>query len=203
MPDITIGIQHMNSWSGSLIDPVSNLYNRRIYLFTGITDDVVGVPPMDKHREQLSVFADPEKLTYVLCGGASHTFPTDSNAPGNSPCSQTASPYISNCGYDGAGEVLKWMYGDLAARNDDTLTGHVLDFDQSGSFVAEAMASTGYMYVPKACQDGHLCKLHVALHGCRQSAGFIGTTFVNNTGYNKWAGKSSLCLKQQGKLISF
>jgi hypothetical protein len=55
-------------------------------------------------------------------------FPTDFDGSGDNSCSQAASPYISNCGYDGAGAVLRWMYGELQARNTGTLSGSVVSF---------------------------------------------------------------------------
>ena len=45
--------------------------------------------------------------------GAGHSFPTDNY--GN-PCGTTESPYITNCGFDGAGAALQWIYGSLKPR---------------------------------------------------------------------------------------
>lgn len=46
------------------------------------------------------------------------------------------------------------------------------------------MAATGYLYVPPACRaSGSRCGIHIALHGCRQSA----KTFASTAGYNNWA----------------
>ena len=67
----------------------------------------------------------------------------------------------------GAGSaVLQWMYGDLSPRNDGRLSAQVTKYDQSGSFGTDGMASSGYIYVPSACAQGAMCKLHIALHGC-------------------------------------
>ena len=190
-PSITRPTDNMRSWSGDKIDPVENLRNRKIYLETGTADPTVGVNPMNKLRDQLAEFSDPAKVSYIKTEGAGHTFPTDFDAPGNAPCDVgSQSPFISNCGYDGAGEVLKWMYGELQPRNDGELTGSLIEFDQTGSFGAAGMAATGYVYIPAACQDGSVkCKLHVALHGCKQDPSHIDTKFIDNTGYTKWAGK--------------
>ena len=46
-----------------------------------------------------------------------------------------------------------------------------------------SMAPTGYAYIPKNCDTGR-CPVHIALHGCEQSEEFIGTRFVQYTGYN-------------------
>lgn len=49
------------------------------------------------------------------------------------------------------------------------------------------MGATGYVYVPKACASGKRCALHVAFHGCSQSADVVGDAFVRDAGYNRWA----------------
>lgn len=46
------------------------------------------------------------------------------------------------------------------------------------------MAATGYLYVPPSCrQAAGNCRIHVALHGCKQDA----KTFAATAGYNNWA----------------
>lgn len=46
------------------------------------------------------------------------------------------------------------------------------------------MARTGYIYVPPSCRPtGSACRVHVALHGCKQDA----RTFALKAGYNNWA----------------
>ncbi|KAH6867573.1 Alpha/Beta hydrolase protein [Thelonectria olida] len=187
-PSITQPVANMKSWSGNRIDSVANLKNRQIYMQVGSADTTVGPKPMNQLKSQLANFDDSSKVSFVSTNGAAHVFPTDFDGSGNSACNQAASPYISNCGYDGAGGVLRWMYGELHARNTGTLSGSVVSFAQTGSYGASGMAGTGYLYVPQACQGGSIvCKLHVALHGCQQSYSQIGSKFIDNTGYNKWA----------------
>lgn len=46
------------------------------------------------------------------------------------------------------------------------------------------MADTGYLYVPSSCRSsGSRCRIHIALHGCKQNA----KEFANTAGYNNWA----------------
>jgi poly(3-hydroxybutyrate) depolymerase len=47
----------------------------------------------------------------------------------------------------------------------------------------------GYLFVPKACEPGagQLCRLHVVLHGCLQSAEVLGDEFYTKIGVNEWA----------------
>lgn len=46
------------------------------------------------------------------------------------------------------------------------------------------MADTGYLYVPPSCRSsGSRCRIHIALHGCKQTA----KEFAVTAGYNNWA----------------
>ena len=190
VPSITQPTANMESWSGDQIDSVSNLDSRKIYMQVGSIDTTVGPNVMHQLDNQLSNFYNSANVTFVTTPGAAHTFPTDLNTPGDNLCSESYSPYISDCGYDGAGGVLQWMYGTLQPRNEGQLSGSVVSFTQSGSYGAPGMDSTGYLYVPAACQTGStVCKLHVAMHGCLQSHSLVGLAFVDYAGYNLWAGR--------------
>lgn len=189
-PSITTPVANMKAWSGNQIDNVSNLQNRKVYLEVGNSDTTVGPNPMNQLSSQLSSFVQSSNVKYDKRAGQAHTFPTDFDGSGNNACGTTGSPYISNCRFDGAGTVLQQMYGSLNPRNTGTLSGTTVSFDQTGTYGLAGMGTTGYLYVPKACQSGStVCKLHVSVHGCLQSYGQIGTKWIDNTGYNKWAGK--------------
>jgi poly(3-hydroxybutyrate) depolymerase len=55
------------------------------------------------------------------------------------------------------------------------------------------MAEDGYVYVPKSCgQDSSACRVHIALHGCEQSAKVVGKDFYSRTGYNNWADSNKM-----------
>ncbi len=45
--------------------------------------------------------------------------------------------------------------------------------------------------MPQACRKA-ACRIHVAFHGCRQSARQIGRRFVEGAGYNSWADSNRL-----------
>lgn len=188
-PSITQPLANMKSWSGNQIDTTANLAQRKVYLQVGSSDTTVGPNPMHALQSQLSNFASSANMTFVTTSGAAHTFPTDFDGSGDNACGSALSPYISNCGYDGAGGVLKWLLGNLKARNTGTLSGQTVSFSQTGSYGASGMDTTGYLYIPAACQTGKtVCTLHVALHGCLQSYSQIGSKYIDNTGFNKWAG---------------
>jgi poly(3-hydroxybutyrate) depolymerase len=194
-PAISTPVANMKSWSGNQIDTTNNLAGRRIYLWVGSSDTTVGPNVENQLQKELGNFDTASNVSSVVSSGAVHTFPTDFTASGDNSCNSSVSPYISNCGYDGAGAALKWMYGSLSARNDGALGGTVVAFDQTAFVSAgNGMDTTGYLYVPAACAAGGttVCKLHVALHGCLQSYSNIQMQFVNNTGYNKWADTNNI-----------
>jgi poly(3-hydroxybutyrate) depolymerase len=184
----------LNSWSTSgAIDNKSNIAGQKVYLFIGTSDTTVGQNPVTALKTQYTNNGVPAgNLQHVVRSGASHTFPTDFDSTGNNSCGSAASPYISNCSYDGAKAVLEQFYGTLAARNNAPAAGNYIQFNQSQFTSNPGMASTGYLYVPANCASGSQCKLHVALHGCQQSTDKIGDKFVKNTGYTRWADTNSI-----------
>lgn len=195
MYNATIGAQKLatmqgslNAWSGTLIDDRANAAAQKVYLFVGTSDFTVGPNPMNAVQQQYRDNGVPAtSLQYVQRSGTAHVFPTDFAASGNNACNSSASPYIANCGYDGAKAVLSMFYGTLAPRNDAPAAGNYLEFDQAAFTANPGMAATGWLYVPAACAAGTACRLHVALHGCKQDTASIGTAFVKNTGYTRWA----------------
>jgi len=167
---------------------------QKIYLFVGTSDYTVGPNPMNAVQTQYTNNGVPAaSLSYVQRASTAHTFPTDFDSTGNNSCSSTASPYISNCGYDGAKAALSSFYGALNARNDAPAAANYTQFDQTPYTAGNAgMDSTGWLYVPASCAGGAQCKLHVALHGCAQTQGQIGDKFVKNTGYTRWADTNNI-----------
>lgn len=181
--------KNMASWSGNQIDNLSNLKTRKIFLEVGTSDTTVGPNSMNALQAQLQSYSSAENTAYIKRAGQAHVFPTNFDGQGNNQCGSSTSPYIANCGYDGAGEILEWMYGNLNPKA-SSAQGSFVTFDQTGKYGAGGMASSGALYVPKACQDGKTtCKLHVALHGCQQTMSAIGNKYTVNTGYNEWAGQ--------------
>ena len=178
----------IDDWSGKLIADKARVAQQRVFLFIGSRDDTVGIRPVQALRSQYRRNGvDGEALAYVRRDGAAHVFPTDFDASGNNDCRSSKEPFISNCGYDGAKAVLTHLYGPLQPRNDAPAARQYRRFDQARYGEPPGMADTGWLFVPADCQDGERCRLHVALHGCRQSEGQIGERFVRNTGYTRWA----------------
>ena len=178
----------INNWSGTLIDDKANIANQRIFMFVGDSDTTVGPNPMSAVRSQYAANGVSESnLEYVRRAGTAHVFPTDFDASGNNNCGTSTSPFISNCGFDGARAALTRFYGPLDPRNDSPATVNYLEFDQTAFTTNPGMAPTGWLYVPSDCDAGVTCRLHVALHGCQQGYATIGDRFIRNTGYTRWA----------------
>ena len=182
--------------SAGRIDPLLNLTHRRIYVFSGTDDSVVRQPAVDATVSFFRhVGVQGENLKYVNTVPAGHAVITPSY--GND-CSANAAPYISHCrvgsqAYDQAGAILQHIYGELHPRV-DTPTGQVVSFNQRAyATAATGMAETGYLYVPQSCTAASArCKVHVAIHGCRQAAESVGNQFYTDTGYNNWADGNDL-----------
>ena len=179
-----------------LIDPTANLAHQKIWMFSGTADTVVPQPVMNDLYGYFSHYIPTNRIRYKKDIAAEHAMPTDGYGNG---CAHLGDPYIANCHYDAAGEMLQWLYdGTLTPRNNGAPAGRLIEFDQR-EFVADhspllhGLAETGYVYVPAACEaSGTVCRLHVAFHGCRQNAAAVGRKFVEHAGYNKWADSNRL-----------
>ncbi len=184
-----------NTWAGQgLIDPVSNLQNSKIYLFSGSLDSVVKTGGMDALRTYYNSFVPAANVVYKKDLAAEHAMVTDDFG---SSCSTKGAPYINNCNFDLAGTMLQHLYGPLTARNNAALpTGNFIEFNQSEFISNHGMATTGWAYVPQACQAGgtQTCRLHVVLHGCKQNITDVQQKYVRNTGYNRWADSNNMVM---------
>ena len=184
-----------NTWaSQGVIDPVANLQNSKVYLFSGSLDSVVKTGVMDALRTYYNSFVPAANVVYKKDIAAEHAMVTDDY--GNA-CSTKGAPYISDCNFDLAGAMLQHLYGTLNARNNATLpTGNYIEFNQSEFITNHGMATTGWAYVPQACQAGGTatCKLHVVLHGCKQNISDVQQQYVRNTGYNRWADTNNIVM---------
>ncbi len=179
--------------SSGAIDNKANIAGQKVYLFIGTSDTTVGPNPTTALKTQYTNNGvSSANLEHVVRSGAAHTFPTDFDSTGNNSCGTAASPYISNCSYDGAKAVLQKFYGTLNARNNAPAASNYIEFNQAEFTSNPGMATNGWLYVPASCTSGTQCKLHVALHGCQQSTDKIGDKYVKNTGYSRWADTNNI-----------
>lgn len=169
------------------IDPIADVVRDRIYLFTGTSDRTVA-PAIVRHASEFYEKLGVPKANIDLVSDlpAGHAFVTDDEG---SACSVSSEPYVVNCGYDQAGALLKFIYGDLRPRA-TTLSGNFFDFDQR-PFVSDdnsaELAETGVVYVPKSCTETPGCRVHIAFHGCAQNREAVGDTFIKESGFARWA----------------
>ncbi len=168
------------------IDDPSWLAPDRVFLFHGSHDETVGAAVVDSLQRFYLAFIPPERIRYETGIGAAHGFPARGKGV---PCSTAATPWINDCDYDAAGELLKYLY-DRLREPKGQLRGQLLSFDQgrykTGGMLA-SLEDDGWLYLPKECAAGSACRIHVAFHGCLQGSGFIGDTFARDSGYNRWA----------------
>ncbi|MEM7707123.1 MAG: PHB depolymerase family esterase [Pseudomonadota bacterium] len=166
------------------IDSLIHLDGDQVWLFSGGADTAVASDVVDAGGVFYGALERATGLAVQLdTVPAAHGFPTvDQGAD----CSEFVSPYINACGYDVAGEMLKVLYDSPDA---------VAAADPSGQFVpvsvpgaeAASLLDEASIYVPPQCAAGDRCGIHVSLHGCQQSSEVIGDTYIQLTGYNRWA----------------
>jgi hypothetical protein len=181
------------------IDPTSHLSVQKVYIFHGFNDAIVAESVTDAaakfYRHYLGE-AGRGNLFYQSTVGAGHSqvLVKGRHAQDANACPANQIPYINECDYDQAGIILQHIYGALNPPSTGRLGGSVKSFSQAKYTSPDkpgalSMGDTGYLFVPKDCEPGQgfSCRVHVALHGCRQDAGDIGTRYVDEAGYNAWA----------------
>ena len=200
LEDTTIG------WSKQkLIDPLSDLKGQPVYMWSGLADTTVLQPVMNALQTFYQDFG-ANVFQYDNNFWAQHGWESPS---GSLSCPEFAPPFVIQCTgadrnppdtsaglttvYDSEQVWLTRFFGALKPKNTTgTLAGTIVSFDQNqfapgGSASAISMDSTGYAFVPQACAQGKSCGLVLALHGCLQYYGLVGSAFVDDAGINEWA----------------
>ncbi|KVL49489.1 poly(3-hydroxybutyrate) depolymerase [Burkholderia territorii] len=179
---------------GEIDDPAA-LRGQRIYVFSGAKDTVVSTRVVDQTARFYTLAQVPaSNLQYRESPDAGHAFIT--NRAEDNACSANASPYIDNCGFQQAHDIVRWIYG----TSDKPLNppaaqaaGKLLKFDQR-AFDTQRRASlgdTGYAYVPADCERV-ACAVHVVFHGCVQNVAAVGEKMIRGVGYNEIADTNRL-----------
>ncbi|WP_018413264.1 hypothetical protein [Methyloversatilis thermotolerans] len=190
------------------IDPLQGLSGMRVWEYRGESDTVVGSKASWAQRAWF------EKLGAEFHREAPratpHTMPTadsdlggcDVNAPGYRPDPD----YVSSCGFDAAGTLLRWLRKRDQAQP-EAPRGRWYALDQ-GQYIpdlgrvtdpAQKRRMTGLeaqarVFVPDVCRQ-ETCQVHVALHGCVQGEKRKDyDTWVERSGYTRWAGPLRLVL---------
>ena len=168
------------------IDDVQNLADDRVWLFHGKADQAVAAAVVNDAKLFYAQLLPADNITHVADVDVVHGMPTLATGL---PCAEFASPFINACDYDAAGVMLAALYGPLHARR--PASGELKTLDQSGYADAQLL-DHGYLYVPGSCAEGATCGLHIAFHGCSQSAEFVDDAFARGAGYNEWADSSHM-----------
>ena len=201
--NVTIPVQDLvaitNKWAkDGLIDATSNLAASKVYLFSAANDSVVKEATTIALQSYYTNFLPANNIVHKKDIAAEHGFVTDE---GTATCLSKGAPFLINCNFDLAGALLQHLYGNLNARKGGAIDGALVEFDQTPFANNHGMGATGWAFVPKACAAGATCRLHVALHGCRQNGTDVGDAFVRNAGYNRWADTNNIVVlyPQTGK----
>ncbi|MGX6999569.1 extracellular catalytic domain type 2 short-chain-length polyhydroxyalkanoate depolymerase [Caballeronia sp. KNU42] len=195
------------------IDDVANVAAQRVITISGASDTTVPSPVVTQLQAYYAALGVPaQNISKIELANAGHTMPTMNYGVA---CEKTESPFIGKCHVDGAQEILGWIYGPgaLAPPAASTKKGSYIRFDQTRYLPADRPASftwttgmdtTGWLYVPAACNAGQPCRLHIVLHGCEQGQDYLplesppgggllfGTTFVRHAGYAQWADNNQI-----------
>jgi hypothetical protein len=181
------------------IDDPQNIAHQRIYIFAGYNDTVVNPKLGDAvYRFYLHYLEGQNNgnLFYQNAIGAGHSQVTVNYGL---PCNENKGYFIDHCNYDQAGIILQHIYGALNPENSGALSGKLIAFDQREltspeSPASYSMAETGYVYVPASCAAQQPCRVHIAMHGCKQNFDTVQDRYIQHAGYNEWADTNRLII---------
>jgi poly(3-hydroxybutyrate) depolymerase len=187
---------YINANSGGSLDPDANISGQKVYLWSGTDDDTVPQKSMNDLQTEYQHYG--ATVTYDNDYPAGHGW---ESPYGTVACGTTESPYMISCNnlsgggtYDSEKTWLTLFFGTLNAKNTGTLTGSLINFDQTafGASASNSMDTNGYVFVPTSCAGGTSCGLVVAFHGCLQTQSDIGTDFVTESGIDQWADTNNI-----------
>jgi hypothetical protein len=173
------------------IGPIDAVLTDRVYLFSGKEDRTV-VPAIVQSAYEFyqALGMKPEQIKSVTTYPAGHAIVTEDEG---ARCEITQKPFVVDCDYDQAGDLLSHLRGELKPRVPQP-TGQYIVFDQepfTEGMLNHGLSSEGVAYVPQSCRGGG-CKVHVAFHGCAQNRESVGETFVQSSGFARWADSNKL-----------
>ncbi|MBC3764655.1 PHB depolymerase family esterase [Neptunicella marina] len=165
------------------VDGLINLKHDKVWLLHGTKDTRVIQAVTDKLAEQYRQLMPTENLQYSSNKPFAHHFPTKDKG---SKCDVSEAPFIGNCDYNAASDMLDFIASSPEADNQN---GKLYEFNQHqlGGDAAISLADTGYVFIPQNCEQGAQCKVHVSFHGCNQNAEAVGDAYTTKTGINQWA----------------
>lgn len=186
---IADGIRQASA-AGELADP-ANLADDRVWLFHGTKDSKISSQVHGAAAELYTKFMAAEQIVNVDDLEADHVFPADGRGVS---CLAVEPPYVGDCGYDGAGQMLQHLYPGLKESSGTKPGNGLMEVSLPGAGNAELL-ETAYVFVPGDCSgEQQECALHLVLHGCAQSTEAVGTEFIELSGYLPWAEANDIVL---------
>jgi len=176
------------------IDPLENLKDDKIYIFSGQNDKTVTTTVVDQTYAFFTSVGVPEaSIKYDKSVDAGHALITNNDA--DTQCPETKPPFVNDCDFEQSTVILNQIYPGMKPPA-ETLSSEIQPFDQSEFIDSDttSMSDTAYVYVPEACQTDKSCPVHVVFHGCKQGAEVIGDKYYGQTGYNKMAEANDLIM---------
>jgi len=163
----------------------------KVWIFHGNKDTTVYPGLALVLNQQYQQWVDNGNIALITDKAFGHTFPTDNPTLGR--CDVSEAPFLANCNYDAAGEMLKHLLGSVKAKT-ATSSGQLITINQHQLAAAgqDTLAETGYLYVPQSCASGEQCTLHVSFHGCKQNAASVGLAYVTGSGLNNYADSNNM-----------
>lgn len=145
-----------------LVDPISNIQGKNIFLFRGTLDTIVNPGIIKSAEKYFSILGANTITEYSI--PAEHSYVTLQKAK---KCPYLGEPFFCQCkDYDTARHTLENAYGPI---NDSVpaIDANLKRFSQA-YYTKEgfSMGKEAYYYVPTSCQNGEKCKVHISLHGC-------------------------------------
>jgi hypothetical protein len=168
------------------VDPSTSLSNDRAYIISGTGDTFTSQETVKNTEAFYRTFIHNNYKIYTNYSiPAGHAWITDSYG---GPCWSSGPPFIVNCGFDLAGDMLKHLTA-LQFPRTAQISAHLHSFDQSkyGDVWQAGMSSRGFVYLPGFCVNNTGCKVVTVFHGCHQNYDHVGDVFVKETGFNEWA----------------
>jgi poly(3-hydroxybutyrate) depolymerase len=172
--------------SDGKIDPLEGLASDKVYLFSGGADQIVAPSVVQAAKDfYIRAGVADDKIKFATRKDAGHAFLTTDTG---TACGLSAAPYVNDCDFDQAGAILNWLYPNLAKPAEKPV-GKFIRFDQSqfAQDGAADLSKEGVVYVPPSCSKEGNCRLHIAFHGCEQNIDSVGMTFVEDSGFARWA----------------
>ncbi|RUO28026.1 polyhydroxybutyrate depolymerase [Aliidiomarina sedimenti] len=173
------------------IQPLENLRQDQVWLFRGERDNTVGDAIFNRAHDIYQQFVEPANIEQITRAETGHLWPTLTSG---GDCAGSESPYLGNCNYDAAGELLAALYGYLHEPGSGERALVTFDQQMAGGRFADSLADEGYLYVPEECAQGQACSLHISFHGCNQHSAAVGDRFARESGLNRWADSNRLVI---------